>query len=129
MKWTTLAAFALGLAIGAALVARGDGPDAKATPKEEPLVAMNREFRAAYGLARAGIIDDFGPVILFDGESMTLRRGKDRVVADLRFLDYDRIKAGAHLPFSVYLLLHPAKGTIPDKRLANLRRLLERAEA
>ncbi len=129
MKWMTPAAFALGLGIGGTLLARDDAPAAKAPAVDEALVAMNREFRAAYGLARAGIIDDFGPVILFDGESMTLRRGKARAVVELKFPQYDRLKTVAHLPFSVYLLLYPAEGTIPDKRLANLRRLLARAEA
>lgn len=129
MKWTTPAAFAFGLAIGGMFVARGDAPDTKVPPQEQPLVAMNREFRAAYGLARAGVIDEFGPVILFDGETMTLRRGKERTVAELKFPEYDHLKAIAHLPFSVFLLLHPAEGAIPEKRLANLQRLLGRAEA
>src|SRR5262245_59673742 len=129
MNKSTVAVFACGLLARCAPSARGDGPADKAPPKAEPLVVMNPEFRAAYALARADIVDHFGPVIIFDGESLTLRRGKERTVAPVKFPQYDRLKTVAHLPFSVYVLLHPADGPIPEKRLANLQRLLERAEA
>src|SRR5690349_21550093 len=71
--------------------------------KTDSLTALNLEFRAAYARARADALATVGPIVLFDGEKLTLIRGDRRESGTELPARYHHIKAVSHLPFAVYL--------------------------
>src|SRR5262245_23397600 len=91
----------VGLAESASLAAE----PAATRPATDPLAAMNQEFRATYARARADLLRQTEPVLLYDGEKLVLLRGSQRLEGTPLPAVYDRLKVLCHLPFTVYLEL------------------------
>src|SRR5262245_59009496 len=94
-----LLALAAALGAGGALALRAE-PQAGG----DPLKDLNVAFRKSYALARVDELAKAGPVILADGEALTLVRGKrrDRVEVDLAV--YHDLKAVTHAPLAIYVV-------------------------
>lgn len=102
----------------------------KATPPEpapvDPLVALNDSFRAAYAAARTESLHQADPVILVEGDTVVLRHKGKRVEAPFTPPIYHDLKAVAHIPLAVFVLLEPyGDGPLSDERLAAIRRYRE----
>ncbi len=95
-------------------------------PTADPLVTLNKEFRKTYSRSRAAALARSGPVIVVDGAKLVLLHGKERWEAEVDLSKYHRLKAVAHVPLTVYLLLGDAtEDGISEEGLAELRRLRE----
>ena len=96
------------------------------SPSPDPLLTINKQFRKSYSQVRAARLARGGPVIVVEGEKLVLLRGKEREEAEIDLARYHHLKAVAHVPLTVYLLLDPDDTeTIPEEQLAELRRLRE----
>jgi len=89
---------------------------------------FNASFRQAYARAKADALARMGPVLVVDGDRVhLLRGGVDGAEALIRPPLYHRLKAVAHVPFTVQLLLGTqAEGPLPEDtrtRLGECRRL------
>jgi hypothetical protein len=104
-------------------------PEALAEPPD-PLDALNAGFRKAYSQARADALANLGPVVLVDGDTLVLIRGKERSIALVIPARYHFLKAIAHAPLGVYLVLSAEDSKpLPEPRLDDLRRLRELTRA
>lgn len=78
-------------------------------PASDAAARMNLEFRAAYASARAQVLAESKPIIWYDGDKLVLladgKRSEGRPLPD----KYHRLKAIAHLPFTIYLSLRVEK--------------------
>jgi hypothetical protein len=90
---------------------------------------MNLEFRAAYGRARAQVLAQAKPVIWYDGEKLVLVADGKHTPGSLLPAKYDRLKALAHLPFSVYLNLRDPDGPPAEDEAAKWKWLPSLVEA
>jgi hypothetical protein len=100
--------------------------EAEAAPPADPLLTINKQFRRTYSRSRLAVLARNGPVIVVDGEKLVLLRGKDRQEAEVDLTKYHHLKALAHVPLTVFLLLgDTGEGAIPEENLAELRRLRE----
>src|SRR4051794_26413523 len=72
---------------------------------DDPLVVLNNASRAAYRHAKEAALARSGPVILVEGDTLVLRRGDERT--EVRFLPevFHTLKAFAHIPLAVDVLL------------------------
>jgi hypothetical protein len=103
-----------------------------APPALDALAKLNQQFRVSYADARTEVLQMSYPVLLYDGSKLVL------LVAPGKRLDgepvpalYHRLKALAHLPFTVYLELRAVDGTLSDERygrLVALRKLIAGVE-
>jgi hypothetical protein len=123
-----------GLWLAAALmallwVAPVDGGDGGKTPPD-PLLELNGDFRAAYAQARQELLAKTGPVLVVLGDDLALLRGGKRTQVRAVPEIYHTLKAVAHVPLAIYVLLAPhGEGVLPEKHLALLRSYLERLDA
>lgn len=101
--------------------------DARADkPGVDPLLTLNKQFRKSYSRSRAAMLARQGPVIVVDGEKLILRHGKERQETEVDLRKYHHLKAVAHVPLTLYLLLGDTEeGAIGEENLAELRRLRE----
>ena len=92
-------------------------------PAPDPLLSLNKEFRKTYARSRAAVLARGGPVIVVDGAKLLLLNGKERQEAEIDLADYHRLKAVAHVPLTVYLLLADTgeDDAITEASLAELR--------
>lgn len=92
-------------------------------PAADPLLTLNKEFRKTYARSRAAILARSGPVLVVDGEKLVLLRGKERQQTEIDLTKYHQLKAVAHVPLTVYLLLGDAdkEGALAAESLAELR--------
>lgn len=89
--------------------------------KGDPLQSLNSATRAAYKQARAAILTKNRPVILYDQEKLVLLRDKERLEAKLDLTRYHNLKAVAHAPMGLYLLLKPqGDGKLSAERIEQL---------
>jgi hypothetical protein len=85
---------------------------------DDPLVVLNNASRAAYRHAKEAALARSGPVILVEGDTLVLRRGSERT--EVRFLPevFHALKAFAHIPLAVDVMLRPVDdggGNTPDR--------------
>ena len=103
-------------------------PAPQAQEKPEPLTSMNQVFRKAHAQARTAMLSKAEPIILVDGDDLVLlhkgKRHPARVVPEA----YHTLKAIAHGPIAIHLLLAPyGEAKIDDRRVDELRRLRQLA--
>jgi hypothetical protein len=92
----------------------------------DPLVALNDNFRAAYAAGRKESLRHTDPVILVEGDTVVLRRKGERVAQPYTPPIYHDLKAVAHVPLAVFVLLAPyGDGPLSDERIAAVRRYRE----
>jgi hypothetical protein len=98
---------------GEQVVVRAGEP---ASGEKDPLVTLNNTFRVAYGKARKEALAKKGPVILVEGDYLTLlHNGKHtrvRVIPDL----YHRLKDVAHVPLALFVERLISPSSIPPAR-------------
>ena len=100
-------------------------PAADAGPVD-PLVALNKAFREEYKQAKAEALARVGPVILTEGDTLVLLRNGTREEGPLRPPVYHQLKAVAHVPLALHVMLHAeVDRPLGEKRLGALRRYRE----
>jgi hypothetical protein len=101
-------------------------PVAHAEPPEkpaDPLETLNQSFRAAYQRGRAETLAHAGPVILVEGDDLVLLYDGKREAVAYMPAAYHQLKAVAHVPLALYVLLAPfGDGPLTAERLDELRR-------
>ncbi len=101
-------------------------PAAEGEAPKDPLVALNQQFRQEYKQAKAAALAKVGPVILTEGDTLVLLRGGTREEGPLRPPLYHQLKAVAHVPLALHVLLSAdAGGPLSEARLGSLRRYRE----
>jgi hypothetical protein len=131
-RWIPL----LGLVV--LLFAGGPAPQDAATPtiaeasasqkNHDPLLDLNKRFRAAYAQARKERLVKQGPVIIADGDSVILLRGGQRTEVNV-VGQSDVVKPIAHTPLAIHSLLASAADVeLTPERLNELRGIRELIE-
>lgn len=72
----------------------------------DPLATINDEFRTTYARVRAEAVAKTRPIILFDGEKLTLLRDEQRESSTPVPATYHRLKAASHFSFMIFLEFH-----------------------
>ncbi len=121
-----------GLACAAA--GQAPAPPAGQAAPVDPLLTLNDAFRAAYQRTKEATLAHGGPVILAEGDKVVLRRGNARQEAAYTPAVYHILKAVAHVPLALDVVLAPHAGeaTLDETVLAELRelrRLMEDTES
>jgi len=80
-------------------------PEATPPGPPDPLVTLNQSFRDEYKRAKADALARSGPVLLSSGDSLILLRNGQREEAQIRPPLYHQLKAVAHIPLAIYVLL------------------------
>jgi hypothetical protein len=114
-----------------------EGPTNSAPPgsnaalePSDPLSALNMAFREAYAARREAILASMGPVIAQIDDLLILRRGGQRLVGPARTRRYHELKAVAHIPLALHVLLSGQRGAVDAAmrdRLNAIRRLITSA--
>ncbi len=113
-----------------AMSADGGDSEGDKAPAPDPLLELNRDFRAAYAHARQELLAKTGPVIIVLGDDLALLRGGKRTQVRAVPESYHTFKAVAHVPLGIYVLLAtPGDGPIAEERLAAFRGYLQRLDA
>jgi hypothetical protein len=120
-----------GLACAAA--GQAPAPPAGQAAPVDPLLTLNNAFRAGYQRTKESTLAHGGPVILVEGDKVVLRRGNARQEAAHTPAIYHVLKAVAHVPLALDVMLAPHAGdaTLDEAVLAELRQirsLMEDAE-
>jgi len=106
---------------------------APAVAAPDALTELNKQFRASYAAARADVLRGSYPVLVYDGLKLVLLvDGRRRLEGGALPAVYHRLKALAHLPFTIHLELRGFDGALSDERhtrLVELRKLLAAVEA
>jgi hypothetical protein len=96
------------------------------------LAKLNQQFRVSYAAARQDVLRATYPVLLYDGAKLVLLKGPEKRLEGKPVPAlYHRLKALAHLPFTVYLELREIDGELSDarvERLVALRKLISDVE-
>jgi hypothetical protein len=101
---------------------RGQGGPGPAVV-QDPLEQLNAAFRGAYARAKAESLARIGPVLMVAGDQLLLSRNQVKVAEELiRPALYHRLKAVAHVPLALQVLLAGPGGPAPE-RMAELRAL------
>lgn len=101
-------------------------------PAADPLIRLNQGFRAAYRDARARTLAGVRPVILLQGSTATLLSERGRVDVDVDPPVYHSLKAVAHIPLAIYVMLAHVEGPIEAgtiQTLSGFRELIAAARA
>ena len=89
---------------------------------DDPLLRLNASFRKAHAAARKEMLSKCGPVVLVDGDNLILLRKDKRVEGRGIAPTYHILKAVAHAPVAVQILLTPyGDAAIGAERLAGLK--------
>src|SRR4051812_15230510 len=84
------------------------------------LTALNDAFRAAYADAKRRILASPGPLLIVNGDNVSLLRDGRRVEANVGTPIYDPVKTIAHVPLAIYVTLTPGDGAMDPERLKTL---------
>jgi hypothetical protein len=85
-----------------------------ALPASDPLAALNAGFRAAYAGLREKVLAQTDPIIVQFGDRLVLLRHGVRTEAPALSKRYHELKAVAHVPLAVYVLLVSSAGSKLD---------------
>jgi hypothetical protein len=95
-----------------------------------PLLEVNKAFRAAYAAARKDVLARTGPVILVSGDELVLLRDGKRTEAKVVPPIYHTLKTVSHIPLAIYAITAPAMDVpLDDARRAALRQYREKLPA
>jgi hypothetical protein len=91
----------------------------------DPLQALNQTFRKTYARARQDTLARLSPVVLVQGDQLVLLRDGMREEVTAIPARYHELKAVAHVPLALYVLLAPAgaPAALTASRRAELREL------
>ena len=121
----------LGLLAGAIAAATHQPAAAKTSP--DPLVHMNKMFRTEYKAARAEVIKKVEPIIVVAFDDLVLYWKGKRLKQGFTPRIYHEVKAVAHVPLTLYVMLHARTGKRIsrglERRLNDLRGRIVKAEA
>ncbi|HEV3081363.1 MAG TPA: hypothetical protein VGY66_16395 [Gemmataceae bacterium] len=85
------------------------GPAARnGKPAPDALADLNKGFRDAYARSRADVLASSGPVIVVEGDELVLLNSSKRSVAKVIPETYHSLKAVAHVPLAIYVMVAPA---------------------
>jgi hypothetical protein len=122
--------FLLGMLVAtAALFLLQKVPISLAQPAEaaNPLLEVNKSFRAAYAAARKDVLARTGPVILVSGDDLVLLRDGKRTEAKVVPAIYHTLKTISHIPLAIYAMTAPVLDTpFDDAKRADLQRYREK---
>jgi hypothetical protein len=94
----------------------------------DPLVELNKRFRAAYAQERKELLAKQGPVIIADGDNVILLRGGQRTEVKVTTMA-DIVKPIGHTPLAIHALLARAgEAELSKERLDELRGIRELIE-
>jgi hypothetical protein len=116
-----------GTAWAQAMGAEKPGPTAAAArssdlPAGDPLGATNAAFRAAYAALRSETLAKTEPILFSAGDDLVLLRAGKRAEAKAVTARYHALKAVAHVPLAVYVMLASGAGApLPQARLDGLK--------
>lgn len=87
----------------------------------DPLVELNKTFRKAYAATRRELLTRADPLILVEGDELVLLHRGKRVTATVVPEKYHTLKAVAHIPLAIYVMLLPTReGALSDGLAADL---------
>jgi len=81
-------------------------------PSGNPFCPLNSAFRDAYAERRAAMLAASGPVLVQSGDMLVLLHRGERIERPATNEHYHELKAVAHVPFALYLLLAGGDGPI-----------------
>ncbi len=91
-------------------------------PPDDPLLSLNASFRKAHAAARKEMLAKCGPVVLLDGDNLILMHKGNRIEGRGIPEIYHTLKAVAHAPVAVQVLLGPYGETpVAAERLSGLK--------
>jgi hypothetical protein len=95
-----------------------------------PLLDVNKAFRAAYAAARKDLLARTGLVILVSGDDLVLLRDGKRTEAKVVPAIYHMLKSVSHIPLAIYAMTMPVTDApLDDARRAGLRQYREKLPA
>jgi len=101
--------------------------------KDPLLDTLNSEFRLQYQQALAATLAQGGPMILEEGDNLTLVHNGERATVLVKPVEYHELKAVAHIPLALFVMLSfPPEASLPASRRESLRgyrELMEKARA
>jgi len=98
-------------------------------PVQDPLVQFNGAFREGYAKAKADCLVRGGPVLVVSGEWLMLYRNNVEAAREpIRPARYHRLKAVAHVPLALQVLVN-TPGGLPETTRRTLRGLAATARA
>jgi hypothetical protein len=120
--------FVLGMLVATALLPLRALPTTEQpTEPANPLLEVNKAFRAAYAAARKDVLARIGPVILVSGDDIVLIRDGRRTEAKVVPAIYHTLKTLSHIPLAIYAMTAPATDTpLDDAKRAGLRQYREK---
>lgn len=93
---------------------------------DDPLLLLNASFRKAHAAARKEMLSKAGPIVLLDGDDLILLHNGKRTAARGVPEIYHTLKAVAHVPVAIEVLLAPfGDGAIGAERLTGLKEYRE----
>jgi hypothetical protein len=116
----------IGLLTGWPAPAQDPPTEKTAVQAADPLATLNAGFRAAYRRARSEALAGARPVVLVEGDNLVLLWQGGREEAQAIPAAYHHLKAVAHIPLAIYVLLAAHTNGNPEEGcLAELRRFRE----
>jgi len=124
----------MAFAIGYLSVAILHAQEAPAEKSVDPLLdTLNAEFRIQYQQALAATLAHAGPLVLEEGDSLILVHNGERTTALVKPVGYHELKAVAHIPLALFVMLSPPQETSLSlnrrESLRGYRELMEKAQA
>ena len=89
-------------------------PDDPQLKPSDPLAPLNAAFRTAYADLRSQIITQTSPIIVHFGDKMALIKDGVRTEAPSLTPRYHELKAVAHVPLALYVMLVAGAGATMD---------------
>lgn len=129
----TFRSFVLGMLVATAaliLLPKASLSPAQPADTADPLLDVNKAFRAAYAAARKDVLARTGPVILVSGDELVLIRDGRRAEAKVVPAIYHTLKTISHIPLAIYAMTAPvADMPLDDAGRAALRQYREKLTA
>src|SRR5271166_5425256 len=109
------------LALASTSISLAADPVKPEAPPDDPLLSLNASFRKAHAAARKEMLAKCGPVVLLDGDNLILMHDRNRIEARGIPEIYHTLKAVAHAPVAVQVLLRPyGEAALGAERLSGL---------
>jgi hypothetical protein len=128
-----LAPFLLGALAATAtlfLFQRASLSPAQPAEAANPLLDVNKAFRAAYAAARKDLLAGTGPVILVSGDELVLLRAEKRTEATVVPAIYHTLKTISHIPLAIYAMTAPVvDAPLDDVKRAGLQQYRQKLPA
>lgn len=116
---------------GAPKVAAAMGSGDSSGPATDDLGRLNSRFRQDYADAKRQIREKLGPIVVLNGDSVVLYRGKDRLEEHMTPELYTLDKSVDHIPLTIFVVLTNATGASFDQetreKLIDLKEFVSKA--